>query len=50
MEEKKDKIVVDDIYEYDDFILRYETLNDEHKSVLKYLLDLFYQTEQEGKR
>lgn len=46
---KENKIVVENINEYEEFLLRYKSLNAEHKTAIKLLLDFCFQTEQENK-
>ena len=46
--DQKSKIIVNGINEYDEIIIRYKTLSDEHKQSIKLLLDLYYQMEHEA--
>jgi len=46
----ENRIVVKDINEYDEFLLRYKSLNDEHKAAVKLSLDFWFQIEQEEKQ
>lgn len=46
----ENKVVVECINEYDEILLRYKSLNDEHKAVVKLTLDFFFQIEQEEKQ
>lgn len=46
----ENKIVVKGINEYDEVLLRYKSLNDEHKAAVKLTLDFCFQLEQEEKR
>lgn len=43
----ENKIVVKDINEYDEFLLRYKSLSDEHKAAIKLILDYYFQIEAE---
>lgn len=47
--ESRERIEVTGIYEYEEVVLRYKRLNDEHKTAIKLMLDFYYQFENEQK-